>query len=127
MLRALEFARKKLSQYYRATDNIGDDLYPTATIMAPQNKIEFFQKPEWELKWAPRYRKSFEKYLIPYEKRYLQSQPMRGSVPSAAQVSNLELMVSTAQTSQSQTSVGDELRRYLGSSKWTFSLVLVIY
>jgi hypothetical protein len=61
--------------------------------MAPQNKIEFFQKPEWELEWAPRYRKSLEKYLIPYEKRYLQSQPMRGSVPSAAQVSNLELMV----------------------------------
>lgn len=127
MLRALEFARKKLSQYYRATDDIGDDLYPIATIMAPQNKIEFFQKPEWELEWAPRYRKSLEKYLIPYEKRYMQSQPMRGSVPSAAQVSNLELMVSTAQSSQSQTSVDDELRRYLGSSKWTFSLVLVIY
>ena len=117
MLRALEYARKKLSQYYGAADDVGDDLYPIATIMAPQNKIEFFQKPEWEPKWAPRYRKSLEKYLIPYEKRYLQSQPMRDSVPSAAQVSNLEFMVSTAQSSQSQTSVDDELRRYLGSSK----------
>lgn len=117
MLRALEYARKKLSQYYGATDDVGDDLYAIATIMAPQNKIEFFQKPEWEPKWASRYRQSLEKYLIPYEKRYLQSQPRYDTVPSAAQVSNLELMVSTAQSSQSQTSVDDELRRYLGSSK----------
>ena len=117
MLRALEYARKKLSQYYAATDDVGDDLYAIATIMAPQNKIEFFQKPEWETQWASRYRKSLEKYLIPYEKRYLQSQPMCGAIPSAAQVSNLELMVSTAQSSQCQTSVDDELRRYLGSSK----------
>ncbi|KAJ5413633.1 hypothetical protein N7509_000260 [Penicillium cosmopolitanum] len=116
MLKELVYARKKLSQYRRATDDVGDDLYQIATIMAPQNKIEFFQKPEWEPKWAPRYRKSLEKYLIPYEKRYLESQPMRDSVPSAAQVSNLELMVSTAQSSESQTSVDDELRRYLGSS-----------
>ncbi|KAJ6126401.1 hypothetical protein N7523_002013 [Penicillium sp. IBT 18751x] len=57
-----------------------------------------------------------EKFLISYEKRYLQSQPRCDTVPSAAQVSNLELMVSTAQSSQSQTSVDDELRRYLGSS-----------
>ncbi|KAJ5465336.1 uncharacterized protein N7458_001022 [Penicillium daleae] len=32
--------------------------------MAPQNKLEFFQKPEWESIWALRYKKSLEKYLI---------------------------------------------------------------
>lgn len=84
MLRAHVYAMKKLSQYHGATDEVGDDLYQVATIMAPQNKIKFFQKPKWEPKWAPRYRKSLEKYLIPYEKRYLQSQTMRDSLPSAA-------------------------------------------
>ncbi|KAK9847933.1 hypothetical protein MYU51_017407 [Penicillium brevicompactum] len=98
-----------------SNNDVGDDLYQIATIMAPRNMIEISQKPEWEPKWAPRYRKSLEKYLIPYEKRYLQSHPMRDSVSSAAQVSNLEWMVSTAQSSESQPSVDDELRRYLGS------------
>lgn len=60
-----------LSQYYGAADWVGDDLYAIAANMAPQNKIEFIQRPEWEPMWAPRYRRSLEKYHIPYEKRYL--------------------------------------------------------
>jgi hypothetical protein len=126
MLRALEYARKKLSQYYCATDEVGDDLYAIATIMAPQNKLEFFQKPEWESTWAPRYKKILEKYLVPYEKRYSQSQPRDHDIPPDTQITNLELMVSAAKTSQSPTGADDELRRYLGNSKYSFHLSLPI-
>jgi hypothetical protein len=126
MLRALEYARKKLSQYYSATDEVGDDLYAIATIMAPQNKLEFFQKPEWESTWAPRYKKSLEQYLVPYEKRYSQSQPRDHDIPPDTQITSLELMVSVTKTSQSSTGADDELRRYLGNSKYLFYLLLLI-
>ncbi|KAJ5313341.1 uncharacterized protein N7443_000225 [Penicillium atrosanguineum] len=46
MLRALKHTSKKLSQYFEATDNVGNDLYAITTIMAPQNKMEIIQKPE---------------------------------------------------------------------------------
>lgn len=120
MLKALSYAKDKLSEYYSATDTIGDDLYAIGTIMAPQNKLEFFQTSEWEPKWHIRYRKSLEKYLVPYEKRYSDKRPSSCGISSAAQVSDLEMLISKAKVTQSQTNAHDELRRYLGSGKLTF-------
>jgi hypothetical protein len=39
---ALNRARDKLTEYYRKTDDIPSDLYTIATILGPQNKLEFF-------------------------------------------------------------------------------------
>jgi len=50
MLKALLYAKNKLSVYYSATDTIGDDLYAIGTIIVSQNKLEFFQISEWESK-----------------------------------------------------------------------------
>jgi len=46
IFKALLYTKNKLSVYYSATDTIGDDLYTIGTIMAPQNKFEFFQISE---------------------------------------------------------------------------------
>ena len=127
ILKALSYAKDKLSEYYGATDTIDDDLYAIGTIMAPQNKLEFFQTPEWGPKWHVRYRKSLEKYLMPYEKRYSDIQPTSHGSPSAAQVSDLEMLISKATPVQSQTNATDELRRYIGSGKLMISRSLSLF
>ena len=127
MLKALSYTMDKLSEYYSATDTISDDLYAIGTIMAPQNRLEFFQTSEWEPKWHVRYRKSLEKYLVPYEKRYSDTRPSSHGISSAAQVSDLEMLISKAKVTQSQTNAHDELRRYLGSGKLTFCLSTLRY
>ncbi|EED16324.1 hypothetical protein TSTA_014200 [Talaromyces stipitatus ATCC 10500] len=63
MLAALDSAKEKLSEYYAITDHVG----------ALQNKLEFFSTSEWEPEWRVRYRKSLEEYIVPYEKRYLET------------------------------------------------------
>ncbi|KAF9882848.1 hypothetical protein FE257_004960 [Aspergillus nanangensis] len=67
-----------------------------STILAPQNKLEFFSTEDCEPNWRVRYRKSLEDYLIPYQQRYSESQPTLNGQPS--------------------TTAYDELSRYLGSS-----------
>ena len=42
MLAALHAAKTKLSQYYSMTDQIHNDLYAIGTIIAPQQKLQFF-------------------------------------------------------------------------------------
>ena len=53
MLSALKAAEIKLSEYYRKTDEIDSDLYAIGTILAPQNKLEFFSTKDWEPHWRP--------------------------------------------------------------------------
>lgn len=122
MLKALLYSKNKLSEYYSATDTIDDYLYANGTIMAPQNKLEFFQTSEWEPEWHIRYHKSLEKYLVPYEKRYLDIRPISHGISSAAQISDLEMLMSKTTIIHSQTNAHGELRRYLGSGKLTFYL-----
>lgn len=42
MLYAIYTTTLKLSEYYKLTNNIDSDLYTISTILAPQNKLEFF-------------------------------------------------------------------------------------
>jgi hypothetical protein len=39
---ALDYARDKLAEYYRKTDDIPSDLYTITTILGPRNKLVFF-------------------------------------------------------------------------------------
>lgn len=48
MQTALEYATQKLRDYYAETDEAYGDLYAIATIMAPQNKLDFFSGKDWK-------------------------------------------------------------------------------
>lgn len=48
MLQALQAARKKLSEYYTATeDEPYDNIYAIATILTPSKKLRFFTTRDW--------------------------------------------------------------------------------
>lgn len=117
MLSALQAAGLKLSEYYRMTDEIGNDLYAIGTILAPQNKLEFFSTKDWEPNWRVRYRRSLEEYLIPYQQRYSESQPTSNGQPSVGGISDVDILLTAASSLRPQTTAYDELSRYLGSSK----------
>lgn len=46
MLQALKATKTKLSEYYSKTDDIHYDLYAIGTMMAPQNKLQFFSSKD---------------------------------------------------------------------------------
>ena len=120
MLAALSSAREKLSEYYRMTDHIGSDLYAIGTILAPQNKLEFFSSSKWEPDWRFRYRKSLKEYIIPYEKRYLETQSTSTRQISTGGISEVDMLITAATSLQPQTTAYSEISRYLGSSKLYF-------
>lgn len=123
MLSALKAAEVKLSEYYRKTDEIEGDLYAIGTILAPQNKLEFFSTKDWEPNWQPRYRKALEAYIQPYQQRYSETQSISAARSSAEGISDVDILVTSAASLQPQTTANDELSRYLGSGK----LILYIF
>lgn len=46
MRKALEAGRQKLSDYYSQTESVHGNLFAVGTILAPQNKLQFFSKPD---------------------------------------------------------------------------------
>lgn len=115
MKSALDHARDKLAEYYRKTDDVPGDLYAIATILGPRNKLAFFLGKEQEPHWAPRYRKSLETYIQPYQERYKESP---STIQSARNdISDIDILVTPTESLQSETTATDELTRYLRSSK----------
>ena len=74
MLSALYTAKTKLSQYYSKTDSVPSDIFAIRTILAPQNKLQFFSGKDWDDEWCDRYRQSFVDYFELYKQRLLQNQ-----------------------------------------------------
>ncbi|KAJ5742626.1 uncharacterized protein N7511_011358 [Penicillium nucicola] len=97
MLAALHAAKGKLSQYYSMIDQIPGDLYAIGTIVAPQQKLQFFSTKDWDNAWRIRYRNSLENCLEPYQRRLLSAQPSAKAQPSASAISELE-MISTVRS-----------------------------
>jgi hypothetical protein len=115
MLAALYAAKRKLSQYYSMTDQIPGDLYAIGTIIAPQQKLQFFSTKDWDNDWRARYRNSFEHCLEPYQRRLLSTQSPAKIQPSVLAISELEMICEPEASQQSTTSQHDELSRYLDS------------
>ena len=87
-------------------------------MLAPGNKLQFFQSNEWEDQWARRYRQSVENYLIPYKARLTDSQASLPSQTSVQSGSRLNMMLKGSKRSQS--SPRDELTQYLDSGMYLF-------
>lgn len=118
MLSALEAASTKLSEYYAMTDEVHDDLYAIGTIIAPQNKLQFFSNKDWDQGWRTRYRKSLEDYLEPYKQRLSSTQSLSKDPTSAAQISELDILIGSTTPHQSKANQCNELARYLDSGKY---------
>jgi hypothetical protein len=127
MKSALGRARDKLSEYYGKTDDIPGDFYAIATILGPQDKLEFFTTSEWEPHWGQRCRKSLEAYIQPYRQRYEEAQSTSTLQPIRQDVSDIDILLRSTIPLQSKSTAPDELTRYLGSSKLISIYLLICF
>ena len=98
------------------TDQVPGDLYAIGTILAPQNKLHFFSTKEWEPYWCIQHCRSLEEYLVPYKEQYSDTQPISNGQCSADQVSDIDMLITSATSFQPQVDANNELTQYLGSS-----------
>jgi hypothetical protein len=86
--KALYATEAKLQQYYSMTDKVPGDLYAISTIIAPQNRLQFFSGKNWEdpvIDYHEEYRKSLQDYLKPYRQRLSDTQLQSNAQLSAIQ------------------------------------------
>jgi hypothetical protein len=83
MLKPLAAARNKLADYHSLTDGIHGDLFAIGTILAPENKPQFFSGKDWDddYDWRRRYCQSFEAYMEPYKQRITNLQTLSQAQP----------------------------------------------
>lgn len=117
MLSALHAAKTKLSQYYAKTDDIHGDIFAIGTMLAPQNKLQFFMGNDWEADWLEKYRQSFIDYFEPYKQRLSRDQTSSKACLSITQSSEIDIEQMIGPSRPVPSSQHDELTRYLDSSK----------
>lgn len=113
MLSALYAAKEKLSAYYAETDKVHGDLFAIGTMLAPQNKLQFFTTKDWGPKYVVQYRQSFESYA----ERYKELSTTQGSLKafsSDVQTSRIDALFAP---DFNQSGSSDELTQYLESGK----------
>lgn len=134
MLNALCAARKKLSQYYTATDSEAyDDIYAIATILAPSKKLRFFTTKDWQgHDYVTQYRECLEREFRLYKHRL-----SKENTPAAVEASEAPLefdnsieMLVDSQT-HLQTGVDqdndDELAKYLAKGLYPIYYSLMAF
>jgi hypothetical protein len=128
ILSALYAAKTKLSQYYSKTDSIPGDLFAIATMLTPQNKLQFFLGKDWDDGWRDRYRQSFVDYFEPYKQRLLQNPTSSKAHISTTQTSEFDLkrMLGQSKSQQATLAERDELTRYLDSSQYYPNLLYTL-
>ncbi|KAJ5117352.1 hypothetical protein N7448_010984 [Penicillium atrosanguineum] len=121
MLQALQAARKKLSEYYTATDDEAyGDMYAIATILAPSKKLRFFTTRDWrgEIDYVQRYRDCLEKEFWRYKQRFAESNvptASKGLIDPLGADDSIEMLVDSQVSLQQDETLDDddELARYL--------------
>jgi hypothetical protein len=127
MLRALQAAREKLSEYYTATDHeFYGDVYGIATILAPSKKLRFFNSEDWKgnINNGARYRDCLEKEFWRYKRRVSDQAKQSSSTTQEDLHSTIDEieMLCDSQTSLQPGGVlteeeDDELARYIAKGK----------
>lgn len=113
MLKALGAARDKLADYYNKTDEVHGDLFAIGTMLAPENKLQFFSGKDLDgdYDWRQRYRQSFKAYIKPYKQRLANQQTLPQAQPSSLPRSAIEMSLKGAKTQL--LGQRDELAQYL--------------
>jgi hypothetical protein len=134
MLTSLEAAKNKLSVYYKDTNHMDGDLYAIGTILSPQDKLQFFSTPDWDLEeggvdYRATYRQSLESSLEKYCENLAHEQQILGAPPINTATDEFDLACVRDESQQSQIPQrvqSDELTRYLDSSKCLFISMEII-
>ncbi|KAF5854879.1 hypothetical protein ETB97_010941 [Aspergillus alliaceus] len=113
MLESLKAGRLKLDEYYSQTDNMPGHIYAISTMLAPDNKFQFFLSDDWDKPWRNQYRKSFQEALAPYQERLATIQGSTNSQATARPSSKLYKMLNGHKVQAKP--VGDEMSQYLDS------------
>ncbi|KAJ5249388.1 hypothetical protein N7524_011704, partial [Penicillium chrysogenum] len=111
MLSSLEAGRLKLDEYYSQTDHDRDHLYAISTMLAPDNRFQFFLSDDWTKEWRDKYRASFQDNLLPYQERYATSQGLPVSSPGLRPSTALYNLLRPKKPKAKP--VGDEITQYL--------------
>lgn len=125
MLKALEAGSKKLSVYYKATEQAHGSLYAIGTILAPQHKLEFFKGPEWagevdgmDSSWYDVYEASLHKHLEEYSKHQPEKQVLLRAKSSSHSTDAMMSLFEEDQPEplpQPKTGWQEELKGYLNT------------
>ncbi|KAJ5092150.1 hypothetical protein NUU61_007020 [Penicillium alfredii] len=99
MLNALKAGKQKLSDYYAETDRVSNDLYAISTVMAPQNKFQFFKSKEWD-PYRDEYRESLKDYLKPYQQQLMDAQLPTQAQASKGQGTELDMILEPEESQQ---------------------------
>lgn len=115
MLKALDAAKNKLSEYYAKTDEMDHDLFAIGTILAPENKLQFFSGKDWDDDWRWRYRQTFKDYVEPYKQRLTSTTTSSQDQSLGVARSEIDLLLKGPKCHQ--VNQRDELTQYLDSGK----------
>jgi hypothetical protein len=125
MLSSLEAGRLKLDEYYSQTDHDRGHIYAISTMLAPDNRFQFFLTDDWTKEWRDTYRASFQDTLIPYQKRQATSKGLPVSSPGSRPSTVLHNLLRPKKPKAK--SVGDEITQYLDSVKLdSYRLISII-
>jgi hypothetical protein len=114
MLTSLRAGEEKLSMYYTKTEEVHGNLFAIGTILAPENKLEFFSESDWadnDYEWREKYKRSLQTYLLHY-----QQQPVSLPTPTttSSQASHFRALFDDSQPRQTKKlSSENELTTYL--------------
>lgn len=125
MLDSLEAGRSKLDEYYSQTDRVKPHIYAISTMLAPDNKFQFFLSDDWDKQWRELYRISFQEALIPYQERLSTIQGSATPLTTARPSSRLKKMLNEHKPQPKP--VRDEMTQYLDSGMLNTLFFLTIY
>jgi hypothetical protein len=111
MLKSLQAGRLKLDEYYSQTDNIRGSIYAIGTMLAPDNRFQFFKSDDWDKEWQEKYRNAFQAALVPYQRQLSTVSGIASSYSTPKPSSRLNKMLS-GNKSQIKP-VRDEVTQYL--------------
>jgi hypothetical protein len=94
MLECLEASRLKLDEYYSQTDSMQGHIYAIGTMLAPDNRFQFFRSDDWDNDWREKYRSAFDKALIPYQGHHSSALGIGSSQSTPRPSSRLNQMLS---------------------------------
>ena len=123
MLSSLEAGRLKLDEYYSQTDYDRDHIYAISTMLAPDNRFQFFLSDDWTKEWRDKYRASFQDTLLPYQERHTTSQGLPVSSPGSRPSTALHNLLRPKKPKAKP--VGDEITQYLDGGKLCSSSSLI--
>lgn len=123
MLSSLEAGRLKLDEYYSQTDYDRDHIYAISTMLAPDNRFQFFLSDDWTKEWRDKYRASFQDTLLPYQERHTTSQGLPVSSPGSRLSTALHNLLRPKKPKAKP--VGDEITQYLDGGKLCSSSSLI--